>query len=228
MKILSFDIGVKNLAYCILCKETTSIVDWGIINISCDDVCEHINSKGNKCDKSATYRIYGDNKERKICTSHSKLKQYNSEKNIKCKKIKSKNGMHNLGKQMVTELDKHMNFLDCDTVIVENQPSLKNPTMKSVQMMVYTYFLIKSNPTNLEMINARNKLKVYKGPKLINECPYQDIQKNRYKRNKWFAIEYCKNMIQTEKKEFIELYKTSKKRDDLSDCYLQGIYWIQK
>ena len=49
-------------------------------------------------------------------------------------------------KKMVQELDKHPNFLECDSVIVENQPSLKNPTMKSIQMMVYSYFLIRLNP----------------------------------------------------------------------------------
>ena len=37
MKILSFDVGIKNLAYCIIEVETKEnkehkIVDWGIIN----------------------------------------------------------------------------------------------------------------------------------------------------------------------------------------------------
>ena len=38
IKILSFDVGIKNLAYCILswdkCKYT--IYDWGIINLTED------------------------------------------------------------------------------------------------------------------------------------------------------------------------------------------------
>lgn len=227
MSILSFDIGIKNLAYCVLCEKTKNIKDWGIINISCDEQCEHVNTKGIRCEKSATYIIdnLNENKSIKICTSHVKLKQY---KNEKSKKIRSKNSMHNLGKNMVKQLDKNSLFLDCDTVIVENQPSLKNPTMKSIQMMVYSYFLIRSNPTILEMINARNKLKVYTGPSLKDKCPYTDTKTNRYKRNKWFAIEYCKHMIKNEKKQFVDLYETSKKRDDLSDCYLQGIYFIEK
>ena len=37
MSILSFDIGIKNLAYCQLCSNN-KILDWGIINISCDDI----------------------------------------------------------------------------------------------------------------------------------------------------------------------------------------------
>ena len=32
MKILSFDIGIKNLSYCLL-DSSKKILDWGIINI---------------------------------------------------------------------------------------------------------------------------------------------------------------------------------------------------
>jgi len=72
------------------------------------------------------------------------------------------------------------------------------------------------------MINARNKLKVYNGPKI--SCDIKD----KYKRNKFLAIEYCKEMIKNEEEEFIELYNNSKKKDDLADSYLQGIYYITK
>ena len=72
-------------------------------------------------------------------------------------------------------------LLDVNECIIENQPVLKNPKMKSIQMMVYSYFLINgicnsdSSTEELEMINARNKLKVYDGPEI--KC---DI-KERYK-----------------------------------------------
>ena len=95
-------------------------------------------------------------------------------------------------------------------------------------MIVYSYFLMNgvckgdSKIEHLEMINARNKLKVYKGEPV--KCDIKDT----YKRNKWLAIEYCKRMIVDEKQEFIDLYNESKKRDDLSDSYLQGIYYIDK
>ena len=214
MNILSFDIGIKNLSFCLLDKSTKRIVDWGIINISCDKLCQHINTKNKCCDKSATF-LHG---ETLLCSSHSKLKQYPN----KCKKIKSENSIYNVGKKMVEELDKYPLFLDCEDVIVENQPSLKNPTMKSIQMMVYSYFLIKGKCERLEMINARNKLKVYNGPKI--QCDIKD----KYKQNKFLAIEYCKKMITNEENKFIELYTNSKKKDDLADSYLQGIYYINK
>ena len=34
-----------------------------------------------------------------------------------------------------------------DKVVIENQPALKNPTMKSVQMILYSYFLIEGVTT---------------------------------------------------------------------------------
>ena len=40
---LSFDVGIKNLAYCQLDMSDKTILDWGIINISIDPTCDHIN-----------------------------------------------------------------------------------------------------------------------------------------------------------------------------------------
>ena len=99
--------------------------------------------------------------------------------------------------------------------------------MKSVQMIIYSYFLIKGVSSNekpiddIQMINARNKLKVYKGPKI--DCDIKD----KYIRNKFLAIQYCDYMIKNNifiDKKYHKLYDESKKKDDLSDCYLQYRY----
>ena len=75
------------------------------------------------------------------------------------------------------------------------------------------------------MINARNKLKAYKGEPI--ECKIKD----KYKKTKFLGIEYCKIMIQDNEKikeEYKNLFDNSKKQDDLSDSYLQGIFWLLK
>jgi hypothetical protein len=190
MKLLSFDVGIKNLSYCLLDDKDNTIEDWGIINISVDPVCEHC-MKGNKqCDKTAKFII----DEVKLCSSHIKLKKYKDQKSKKVKKV-------------------------------------KNPTMKTIQMILYSYFLIHGVTNELspidtiEMINARNKLKAYKGPTI--ECEIKD----KYKRTKYLGIKYCEYMIlenENIKQEYRDLLEESKKKDDLADAYLQGIYWLTK
>ena len=224
MSVLSFDIGIKNLCFCELDKDG-KILDWSIVNISNDVPCEHKMKNGKCCDKPGTfiYKCKLDNSEMYLCTSHSKNKCYD-----KVKKFNNpKNNIFHISQNLVKKLDEYK-FIERNItdVIVENQPSLKNPTMKSIQMIVYSYFLVNgickddSSIIGLEMINARNKLKVYKGPEI--KC---DI-KETYKRNKWLAVKYCGNMIVDEKDEFIELFEGSKKKDDFSDAYLQGIYFL--
>ena len=53
MKIVSFDVGIKNLSFCLL--NDGVIEDWGILNICIDDVCGHCTKNGNPCDKSAKF-----------------------------------------------------------------------------------------------------------------------------------------------------------------------------
>ena len=93
-------------------------------------------------------------------------------------------------------------------------------------MIIYSYFLINgvcndiSNIKDIQMINARNKLKAYNGPTV--EC----IIKDKYKKTKFLGIEYCKYMINNSLQNdiWIQLFTNSKKKDDLADSYLQGIY----
>jgi hypothetical protein len=220
MKILSFDVGIKNLSYCLLNDKV--IEDWGILNISTDDVCEHCSKDGKRCDKSVKYVCQGPFQ---VCSAHKKLKQY-SDKKFKCVP-KKKNPMLDQGTKMVEILKKKENFIEVDLVVIENQPALKNPTMKSIQMILYTYFLIEGVTNNnssiesIELINARNKLKAYTGP--IVPCDIKD----KYKRTKFLGIQYCLSMIIDQQDQWINLFTTSKKKDDLADAYLQGMYVLQ-
>lgn len=218
MKLLSFDVGIKNLAFCQLDTKDKSILDWGIINISIDPTCDHVH-KGKCCDKTAQKIVKSSGT--KLCTSHTKLKCYRDLKMNNVKKID--NSLFHLGKNIVKLLDEKTHFLESEVVIIENQPALKNPTMKSIQMMLFSYFLMKDSIKEIQMINARNKLKAYEGPKI--PC---DI-KETYKKNKYLAIKYTDIMIRENEKidkVYHKLYDTSKKKDDLSDAYLQGIYFI--
>jgi len=126
MRILSWDVGIINLGYCII--ETNNdnnehkIIYWGIINLIDNDTMR-------------------------------------KNRNLIFENIPKK-------------LHENPFLLDVDKVVIENQPSLKNPQMKSIQMIVYSYFLMygkvlnndENHIKNIDFCNASNKLKVYKGP----------------------------------------------------------------
>tara|TARA_B100001094_G_scaffold95220_2_gene91203 strand:+ start:14271 stop:14927 length:657 start_codon:yes stop_codon:yes gene_type:complete len=214
---LSFDVGIKNLSYCGLTSDK-KITQWGIINLNENPICD-VNLR-KKCEKQSTYIVSGNETVKYCCTAHSG----------KFKKKKKLNANHDILKisQLCVSRLRELDLKDIKYVLIENQPALKNPVMKSIQMIIYTFFVIEgvmNNESTIEkihMVNARNKLKVYKGPKI--ECN----KKGKYAQNKYLSVEYTKIMIQGEDEKYCELFTQSKKKDDLADSYLQGIYWIEK
>ena len=222
MNYLSFDVGIKNLAYCELTPDK-NIVQWGIINLNDTPLCSmHLKKK---CEKQASYSLTQNDNISYYCSLHVKHKTLN--KKAKKKKLNTKYDILKLSKICISKL-RNLDLSNIKYILIENQPALKNPVMKSIQMIIYTFFIIEgimketSNIEFVHLVNARNKLKVYKGPKI--ECN----KKNKYAKNKYLSIEYTKYMVNNEKEEFKILFNNSKKKDDLSDAYLQGMYWIEK
>ena len=236
-KILSIDVGIKNLAYCSMYISESGIMiqDWGIINIM-----EHINKtctntiRNKPCTRDAYFTICKqDVEETYFCnkkTCEKKMKKEYTKKEIKkqkrktCKNIK----LQELALKLLTKLqEKGTSILNIDKVIIENQPVLKNPTMKSVQMILYTYFLEhgimddSSSINDVILFSARNKLKIYDGPKV--ECNL----KNKYSRTKYLSVEYTKYFLK-DNTEWLYFFKTNSKKDDLADSYLQGRYYLLK
>ena len=61
MKIISYDVGIKNLAYCI-CDEKMTILKWDIIDLL------NVNNKCSFCDNNADLLFY----KYKLCKDHKK------------------------------------------------------------------------------------------------------------------------------------------------------------
>ena len=101
-----------------------------------------------------------------------------------------------ISSELIRKLRMKPNFLDVDIVVIENQPVLKNPTMKSIQMIVYTYFLIygvtieESPITNISLFNATRKLDIYDGPTIET-----DHDPKTYSGRKHLAIEYTRRLL---------------------------------
>lgn len=233
MKLISWDVGIYNLAYCLIEvfeDKTYKIIDWNLININNSNTsktlyCSEKNINKTICKNRAKYT---DKKDKSIgyCLKHIKGKSSENIKQIK-KKPKKKHSILDLGKNLITILDKYPFLIEVDQVIIENQPVLKNPTMKSVQMILYTYFLIhgvaKNKIKDISFVSARNKLKIYDGP------PIEVKIKGKYAKNKKLSIEYCKYMIgKLNQPKFVDLFLKNKKKDDLADSFLQGIWFLNK
>ena len=222
MNYLSFDVGIKNLAYCEITPQK-KIVNWGIINLNENPICNMCLKK--PCEKQASYCLKTNDEIKYYCTSHIDHKSLKTnDKKTKKKKLNTNHDLCKLSKLGIEKL-RSLDLSNIKYILIENQPALKNPVMKSVQMIVYTFFIIegimnnKSPIENIHMVNARNKLKVYKGEEI--KC-----EKKGYAKNKYLSVEYTKIMIKDENDLIQSIFLNSKKKDDLADAYLQGIYFI--
>lgn len=113
-------------------------------------------------------------------------------------------------------------------IIIELQPS-KNKKTLIMCGQVQMFFTL--NPTNLNInsikfYHAKNKIK-YCENELNNNLCLDHLKKGYYK-NKRIVVESCKIILNNKnvspnlQKFFLE----SKKKDDLADCYIQGISYI--
>ena len=74
-------------------------------------------------------------------------------------KTATKLDINHLGIALFQELDKiKQNILTPNIVLLENQPVLKNPTMKSMQMFLFSYYLIRNIETSTITANSINNI----------------------------------------------------------------------
>lgn len=236
MKILSWDIGIKNLSYCILEKsnDLITITDWNVINLENElpvVICSGICNNGNPCKKKAV--LLSKDKNTGYCKMHYKKienkKDYKEQKKTK----KKKEELIDIGFKLINKLNElfndNMNF---DNVLLENQPSLKNPTMKSIQIIIYSYFLIKGYSiipktiNHIQMISATQKNKYCNEYCKNNECIKKPQTKSSYNNAKKLAILVTQDLLINDK--YLEFFKEHKKKDDLADSYLQGRQYLLK
>ena len=175
MRILSWDIGIKNLAYCIV--NNGDIEEWDLI-ILCENECK-------------------------------------------------KNKINNLVNVLLVKLDVK-EWANIDVILIENQPCMKNPTMKTIQNVIFTFFhyiKIKNKyQFDIQLVSAMNKLKIkcdYVFPESLNSI------KNTYNLKKKKAILLCEYILKQQNKHLLDYYNKHKKKDDLADAILYCIWYLQ-
>jgi len=249
--ILSIDVGITNMAFCVIDKNLT-IVDWKALDLQQDKkrTCS-------KCLNPAKFCDFSDTKS--YCNTHTKGFIKVGSKNInvyteaelngaekrlcKCLKQsppldtkefikthadayllvplksaqKAKNvSLIEIGKSLRIVFDKNLSNLVFEKIIIENQISPIATRMKTIQGMIAQYFIMKDIQANIEFVSSANKLK--------------GLGKMTYKERKKAGIEHCKTFLQTTQQPsaLCEMFSQSKKKDDLADSLLQGLYWLQK
>jgi len=269
MKILSIDVGIKNLAFCLFEKEENSIhfriKKWDTVNISEQSTlkCGFIDKNG-LCNNPAKFKKKDDC----FCLKHSKKQPFqiptseqkqsfiNKQKIQKLHEIASKHGINYDTKikkiDLIHLINEHMNTVyfqpietpnasdvnlfeiglnikhhfdilfsnenTIDYVIIENQISPIATRMKTIQGMIVQYFVMCQNHVeHVEFISASNKLK---------DCNVKE--KTKYSDRKKLGIAKCLETISSDIRfiEHVNYFNTHKKKDDLSDSFLQGIWFI--
>ena len=178
VRIISFDIGLKNLSYCFL--EDEKIVGWDNVDISHKD---QVRQAEKIWDLLQTI------------TPNSLLQEWMPE------------------------------------IVVEKQMAAR---MKRIESYILMYYIDKKRlgmVTNVTLFHAKYKLKHYTrqvGDLEMGTKKYS----TRYANNKYKGKEQCRIIIHREgmqEQEWLQKYKSSKKKDDLADSFLQGrAYYLMK
>lgn len=191
-----------------------------------------------KCDKKSKYTIDGKN----YCPAHktSMVNKILNESKLKkiAKKKCTSTGPEILAEKLFNKLDNHpriKEILAVDEILIENQPAFKNPTMKSIGTMLFSYFVMKgivekektgSNIKHVKFVSPASKLRVNEDQSIEILTTTKANDKTKvYKVTKELGIKYTKQLIKDDN-DLLEYLNGFKKKDDLCDAFLLGYYYL--
>lgn len=238
--ILTIDIGLRNLAMCIMSAEnkldisTYEIHLWDTYNtLDIDDYkCNGIQKNGNICGKKCGFKYTLGTQQEFCCKMHFPKSLMNGKqidkKYIFKKKMVNDYLLQDIAKIVLKRLENIYDsnkelFSNVTQVLIELQPKV-NQKMKFTSHILYGKLveLYYESNTTIRFVRAAQKLKAYTGP--IMECKL----KGSYAKRKWLSIQYSKwfleNKFSNEQKEkWLDDFLTCGKADDRGDVLLMNI-----
>lgn len=143
---------------------------------------------------------------------------------VKCKDMK----ITEICETMYDKLNTIDSIKKVDYVYIENQPVLKNPMMKSIGIFLGGYFIGKKVADGIikdvRFACPSNKLKVDED-NTFKVLSKSDDDYKIYSLTKELSVKYTKQLIKDDSK-WLDHLETYKKKDDLCDAYLQGLFYI--
>ena len=239
--ILTIDIGLRNLAFCIMSGDKTDLSTykihlWDVFNtLDNDDYkCEDKFKNGNICGRKCTYKYTKintiENTEQIIycCKTHFPKTLKIESKHVFKKKTIDSYLLQDIAKIFIERINQIYNehkvlFDSLTHIFIELQPKV-NRKMVFTSHILYGKFveLYKDTTIPIRFVRASKKLLAYTGPEIICKL------KGEYAKRKWLSIEYSRwflenKFIKEQKEKWLPFFLSSTKADDLSDTLLMSI-----
>jgi hypothetical protein len=247
MPVLAFDIGIKNLAFCLYDLSGEQILAWGVHSLMEDNteepvICSKCKAKASfkatvpTCKRHCTLQPLLVKKDMQSLLAALKEKEPAAKAKSKAKVLEALTkyyslpierkkpasashateggGMHKIHDAIRSFVgDNFSDFSKATHILLENQPAYKNPTMKTVQILLYSELrsalLDNDFSPKIGFAHAGKKNKGCEG----GDGGYADRKKQTKERvEEWLVGKASQSVWQS-------FYKSHKKRDDLADAF---------